>query len=422
MPKKKNFLPVVNHNVEIPLVEDPTGALEKCKIYRPTVSNDDDYEKDDNLTKKDIRRIRRRTRMRMRMTRIFSTLLFLSLISGSTFLGFSLNIIGSNQVGYYQEQSIPIIKGPRIVFNFPWVKDHIHIADVGTKFFEYNNLRGSLKNNSEFLIQNVNVIVTVRFINTYIRTLRRVKSPTYCSTLIKQRLIIEFNKSFNNSSIRFNNICGFKLHEIVLTTPLIYSRDSNKISTGLISDVINEMMKKYEFVDKSLKINENHTTSLHNKDPLTDSSRIYDPLTNSSKPSKTHKVSSATSLPTQYSSTATLQTYDDDDTNSTQLNNESNKNATIDYYYDGDLEGSEYEILPTEILPTEILPTESPSTKILPTKILPTEIPSTEIPSTEILPTEGPLTESADVLTHSTTTVPTILVSSTVNNITGNGS
>jgi hypothetical protein len=218
MGKKKNFLPVSTHDVELPFMSGgpaaAVAAMGGVGVYRDTVTQN-------------RRGLPKAIKTKSWVMNMFLALTVLGTIFGSTIVGFSFKMISDNQVGYYNSE--PGYMGPGTYFQFPWTKEEMKIVDVGLEFMKIERLVGVLKvNNQEFMIQNANVIYNVSDVDKYIQTLKDVKSPVYCHTEIENAVrddVVRTAPEKLPSLKELNDIpvteCGMTIKRAILSGPSI---------------------------------------------------------------------------------------------------------------------------------------------------------------------------------------------------------
>jgi hypothetical protein len=163
----KKFLPINSSDIEIPLIK---GGI-------PV---EDSFEKSSR---------NRKGRPKTCFMKFLSVFTFMGLIFGATVLGFSFNLIGSDQIGYYKNGEGFMGKG--IYFNFPWIKERMKVISIRpeiTKKFD------DVLVHQEYSI-DVNVVYNVTNIANYVDNLRKDGCVPQIESLIR-----------NNTSIRNSDI------------------------------------------------------------------------------------------------------------------------------------------------------------------------------------------------------------------------
>ena len=220
---KKNFLPVSQHDVEMPLMGGSAAAAAAVErsgllatmgsgVYKTTVTQNRQGLPKAAITKSWV-------------MKMFSAFTFLGLIFGGTIVGFSFKMIGDNQVGYYDSEPGYMIPGT--YFQFPWTREEMRIVDVGIEFLRLKQLSGSL-GDDEFMIPNTNVIYNVEDVDTYVATLKDSKSPLYCETEIENAVLdklMVLNESNFLTLKEMKDIpvspCGININKVTFSRPII---------------------------------------------------------------------------------------------------------------------------------------------------------------------------------------------------------
>ncbi len=109
------------------------------------------------------------------IVKFISTMIFLGFLAGSTTLGFSMNIVGTNHVGYYQNETGYF--NPGTYFQFPWVKEKMHIVAIGDRTLHLDDLHVTI-NGSVYEIDRVKVSYSVSSVDTFVRSLKK-HTPGY---------------------------------------------------------------------------------------------------------------------------------------------------------------------------------------------------------------------------------------------------
>lgn len=102
--------------------------------------------------------------------RMFSVFGICTILFGGTIFGLSFHMIGENQVGYYDQ--LNEIYYPGIYFKLPWTKEELHILDVGVERLTISEIKGKSMNDTEYLIQEFNLVYNVSDIPYYVRTVK----------------------------------------------------------------------------------------------------------------------------------------------------------------------------------------------------------------------------------------------------------
>jgi hypothetical protein len=241
---KKNFLPLSQHEVEMPMMNE--GAVAAVAAMGSNVYND-------TVTQNKAKGNKAKTWF----MKMFSVFLFIGLIFGGTVMGFSVKIISDNQVGYYNNEPGYVTSG--VYFQFPWTKEEMHIVDVGPNITkQFDNIIFQRPNDHEFAI-NANVIYNVSDVGTYVKTIKNVKTNTQCETNIENVIIL--NTHFNSKYVSLGEFedteipdCGIivKQATIVKKSSILYSRqcmatcqaDQPVVVTSLTTDPLEDNTEK----------------------------------------------------------------------------------------------------------------------------------------------------------------------------------
>jgi hypothetical protein len=228
MGKNKNFLPVSQRDVEIPLVGSVAGpAAAVAAMGQAGLSGP--YQE---AVTQNRRGLPKATKTKSWVMKMFSAFTFIGLIFGGTIIGFSFKMIGDNQVGYYNSESGYM--GPGTYFQFPWTKEELKIVDVGIKFMRLERLMGVLEtNDQEFMIQNANVVYNVSDVDTYVQTLKHVKSPVYCQAEIENAVLDDIisttipDKLLSLKELRDIVVpdCGITVERVVVSRPIFTQKN-----------------------------------------------------------------------------------------------------------------------------------------------------------------------------------------------------
>lgn len=199
----KKFLPINSSDVEIPLMK---GGI-------PV---EDSFEKSSR---------NRKGRPKTCFMKFLSVFTFMGLIFGATVLGFSFNLIGSDQIGYYKNGEGFMGKG--IYFNFPWIKERMKVISIRpeiTKKFD------DVLVHQEYSI-DVNVVYNVTNIANYVDNLRKDGCVPQIESLIRN------NTSIRNSDIVYLQDFEEKVEEcgIFIKRAMIISNSAVRLANQKIT-------------------------------------------------------------------------------------------------------------------------------------------------------------------------------------------
>jgi hypothetical protein len=209
---KKNFLPVNQRDVEIPLMERhnaAVAALGGLEVYKNNL-----------IENSGLPKARKTKSWIMKM---FSALTFLGLIFGGTIIGFSFKVIGINQIGYYNNEKGYMSEG--VYFQFPWTKEEMHIINIGTQYMEMNNIPGVFNDGVDFTVNDAGIKYNITNIDSYVNITKQLNSPSYCIHQMKNAIRDEIQKmnKIKHIKLELNSIeisdCGILLEQVIFSKP-----------------------------------------------------------------------------------------------------------------------------------------------------------------------------------------------------------
>lgn len=119
-------------------------------------------------------------------------LAFLSVTFGTVAIGFSTQVIGTDCIGYYQNDTTYYPSG--IYLQLPWRKADMLIANIGTKSFIYTDQSDMTLDGFSFTIDNIIVEYNVCDVNKYVSILRLYRGEAnfqkHFSALLLSKVIV----------------------------------------------------------------------------------------------------------------------------------------------------------------------------------------------------------------------------------------
>lgn len=200
------------------------------------------------------------------LTKIFSAILFIGLLFGSTMLGISVKNVGTNQVGYYD--SLPGVYTSGVYFQFPWMEE-MKTLDVGRRYTKLDRLIGSIADGRTFNVQNANVAYEVYNVENFVNEYK--KSPKLCDSEIENTVSESIAKTLEaEPRTDYFEIpkCGINITDITFSKPLIEEVSGRPFSIELTTASSEATTPTQSSIEKKEEPQEEETTSTTQQSPI----------------------------------------------------------------------------------------------------------------------------------------------------------
>lgn len=216
-------------------------------------------------------------KVRSWIPRLFSILGFFGMAFGATVLGLSFHKVGTNEVGYYNDEITIYDEGTYL--ELPWKDQKMQVVNIGPQQLEIENLSGHTKDATLYNIRSLSVRYSISDVDKYVE---QVKTKGGCEKFTEWAKILvqngaqaqlrnktrdELVQDFTLPLLQDNDF-GITVDETIFSTPVFPYNAPPQQDSSMADLIANFQRQLDELGRRNVVVNE-ATTMTTNTPPVT---------------------------------------------------------------------------------------------------------------------------------------------------------